>query len=99
MDHGLEKRQVVNWQGDGFLRYQGLAKVGDKSDDTTNIWHRVSGDNISTLLQQWKSKREGQLQLQLCSLLKITQSFDAGRTSKLDDGLKMFAFDQGYFLF
>ena len=52
------------------------------------------------LLQQWKSKREGREgQLPLCSLLKISQSLDAGRTSKLDDGLEMCAFDQGYFLF
>ena len=52
---------------------------------------------VTTFLHmQWKSKREGQLQL--CSLLKISQSTDAGRTSKLDENLSMFAFDQGYFL-
>ena len=43
-------------------------------------------------------KQKGGSASELCSLLKISQSIDAGRTSKLDESLSMFAFDQGYFL-
>ena len=67
----------------------------DKSDKSTNPWHRVFGDNISS--SAIDNNREGQLQL--CSLLEISSSLDAGRRSKLDDkvvSLSMSAFHQGH---